>query len=485
MNYRKIFHYLGIILLVEALLMILPVIIGLLYRERIVWCFLVTMALLGAVGFLFYRRKPSKNSLYSKEGYVIVALAWVLMSLFGALPFFICGNIPNYLDAFFETVSGFTTTGATILTEIETMPKCLLFWRSFTHFIGGMGILVFVIAIMPKTEGSSIHIMRAEVPGPTMGKLVSKLRMSARILYGIYCGMTALLFLLLFAGGMPAFDSITTAFATAGTGGFSVLNNSIEGYREMAGVNSNYIEVVLSFGMIFFGVNFNLYYLILMKHGKHAVKDEEMHWYAGIIAVAVILITAVLTVTKHPFGESLRLSLFQVASIISTTGFSSTDFDLWPSFTKIILVILMFIGSCAGSTGGGLKISRVAIMIKQSFRSVKKASNPRRVEMVKLNGRAVDEEIVHSTLSYFSMAMLLTALSIIIVSIDGFDLTSSTTSVIACFNNVGPGLSLVGPTGNYFDFSPLSKIVLCFDMLAGRLELLPMLLLFRSFGSNK
>ena len=477
MNYKKIAHYLGTILLIEAALMLLPVITGLIYHERDTVYFIEVIGILAAAGLILYRRKPVKNSLYSKEGYMIVALAWVLMSAFGALPFFIGGSIPNYMDAFFETVSGFTTTGSTILTDIESLPKCMLFWRSFTHFIGGMGILVFVLAVMPKSEGSSIHIMRAEVPGPVVGKLVSKVTVTARILYGIYIGLTLMLIFLLRVVGFPLFDSIVSAFGTAGTGGFSVLNDSI------GGSNNPAAEVIISVFMMLFGVNFNLYYLLLIKQWKSALKDEELRWYLGVIAGAVFIIALDLTVTRHPFSESLRYAFFQVTSIISTTGFTSADYEMWPGITKAVLFILTFIGACTGSTGGGLKIQSLSVLVKNSFRAVRKAANPRRVESIKLNGRSLDESVVNGITGYFSMLMLVIAVSIIIVALDGFDLTTTTTSVFTCINNVGPGFALVGPSGNFSDFSILSKAVLCFDMLAGRLELIPIMMLFARLGS--
>ncbi len=477
MNYRKIFNNLGIILLVEAALMVLPVIVAIAYREKTILYFLITMGFLAATGALFTHMKPQKESIYAREGYITVALAWLLMSLFGALPFFLSGSIPNYMDAFFETVSGFTTTGSTILSDIESLPRSILFWRAFTHFIGGMGILVFVIAIIPKAEGQAIHIMRAEVPGPTVGKLVSKIKASARILYAIYIGMTAVLVMLLYFGPshMSIFESITNAFATAGTGGFCVLNNSIEGYH------SHYAEIVIGIFMMLFGVNFNLYYLILKKRAGQALKDEELRWYLSTVAVATLIIGLDLMFTKFSPADAFRLSFFQVSSIISTTGFSSTDFDIWPTLSKVILVLLMFIGGCSGSTGGGMKVSRIAVVFKSSARSIRKAVNPRSVETIKLNGRPVDEETVNGIIGYFAMFVLLTAFSVFIVSFEGKGLDTSSTAVFACINNVGPGLAGVGPSGNFSHFSLLSKAVLSFDMLAGRLELIPVFMFFTRY----
>ena len=479
MNYKMVSFSIGRILLVEAALLIFPAIGAIFYGDDTLLAFALTIAALSVTGLLAVRKKPKNQTIYAKDGYVIVALSWILMSLFGALPFFISGHIPHFIDAFFETVSGFTTTGSTILRSVEALPKSLLFWRSFTHWIGGMGILVFVIAIMPKTESSSMHVMRAEVPGPTVGKLVSKLRASARILYGIYCVMTAIEIIMLFAGGMPLFDSIVNSFATAGTGGFGILNNSIEGY------NSLYAEMVIAVFMLLFGVNFNLYYLMIIKHGKQALKSEELRWYIGVVAASVLIIATSLISTKHSVGDSFRHAFFQVSSIITTTGFSSTNFDTWPMIAKTVLVILMIIGACAGSTGGGIKVSRLVILVKSGLRDIKKALNPRSIETVKMDKRTVEEPIVKSVSVFFATYMLILAGSMLLVSLDGRDFTTTSTAVIACVGNIGPGLGAVGPAGNFADFSVLSKIVLSFDMLAGRLELIPMLMLFSPYAWSR
>lgn len=479
MNYPTIFNNIGKILIVEALLLVFPAIGALIYGEDTLISFALTIAALTLTGMLCTRKKPKKATIYAKEGYVIVALSWILMSLFGALPFYFSGHIPSFTDAFFETVSGFTTTGSTIINDIEALPKSLLFWRSFTHWIGGMGILVFVIAIMPKTENSSMHVMRAEVPGPTVGKLVSKLRASARILYGIYCVLTAIEIVMLFAGGMPLFDCIVNSFATAGTGGFGILSNSIEGY------NSIYAEMVIAVFMLIFGVNFNLYYMILIKQGKQAAKSEELRWYIGIVAVSVIIIAVSLISTKHGAADSFRYSFFQVASIITTTGFSTTNFDTWPMIAKFVMVFLMFIGACAGSTGGGIKVSRLIILIKSGLRDIKKAINPRSIETVKVDRRTVEEPVVKSVSVFFATYILIAAASMFVVAIDGRDFTTTSTAVIACIGNIGPGLGAVGPYGNFADFSVLSKLVLCFDMLAGRLELIPMLMIFSPYAWSR
>ncbi|MBQ3150073.1 MAG: TrkH family potassium uptake protein [Clostridia bacterium] len=479
MNYRMIFYNIGRFLLVESALLMIPAVMSLINNDGAFMAFVITIAALTLTGFVAAVKKPQNNNIYAKDGYVIVSMTWILMSLFGALPFVISGYIPSFTDAFFETVSGFTTTGSTILRDIEIIPKSLLFWRSFTHWIGGMGILVFVIAVMPKTESTSMHIMKAEVPGPTVGKLVSKLRASARILYGIYCVMTILQIIMLVIGGMPLFDSVVNSFATAGTGGFGILNNSIEGY------NSLYSEMVIAVFMLLFGINFNLYYMMIIRHGKQALKSEELHWYLGIVTASVLIIAIALMTTDYTAGESFRYAFFQVASIITTTGFSTANFDLWPVICKIVLVLLMFVGACAGSTGGGIKVSRLILLIKGGRRDIRKAINPRSVETVKLDRVSVNEQIVRSVSVFFGMYMIVIAASALLLAIDGHDIVTTITAVIACVGNIGPGLAEVGPAGNFADFSVFSKLVLCFDMLAGRLELIPMLMLFSPYAWSR
>ncbi len=476
MNFKMVSYTVGRILLVEAALLIFPAIGAIFYGDNTLLSFALTIAALAVTGILATRKPPKNRNIYAKDGYVIVAITWILMSLFGALPFFISGYIPNFVDAFFETVSGFTTTGSTILKNVESLPKSLLFWRSFTHWIGGMGILVFVIAIMPRTESSSMHVMRAEVPGPTVGKLVSKLSASARLLYGIYCVLTLAEIIFLILGGMPVFDSVVNSFSTAGTGGYGILNNSIEGYHSI------YSEMVIAVFMLIFGVNFNLYYLILVKQFKQAIKSEELRWYIGIVTSSVLLIAISLATTKYSVGDSFRHAFFQVASIITTTGFSSVNFGTWPMLAKMILVMLMVVGACAGSTGGGIKVSRLAILVKSGMRDIKKALNPRSVETVKLDRRTVEESVVKGISVFFGTYMIVAAVSMILISIDGRDFTTTSTAVIACISNIGPGLGAVGPAGNFADFSVFSKLVLSFDMLAGRLELIPMLMLFSPYA---
>lgn len=479
MNYKMVFYNLGRILLVEAALLIIPVIVALIYGDNTFISFAIAIAALTAVGLPAVHKKPENQKIYAKEGYVIVAVSWILMSLFGALPFTISGYIPSFVDAFFETVSGFTTAGSTILREIESIPKSLLFWRSFTHWIGGMGFLVFVIAILPKTESSSMHVMRAEVSGPSVDKLVSKLRASARILYGIYCALTLSEAVLLALGGMPVFDSIVNSLATAGTGGFAILNNSIEGY------NSVYSEMVIAVFMMIFGINFNLYYMFLIKQWRQALKSEELRWYIGIVAVSVLIIAISLVGTKYSVGDAFRYAFFQVTSIISTTGFSTANFDTWPVIAKIILVLLTVTGACAGSTCGGFKLSRIIILVKSSIRDIKKAINPRSIETVKIDKKTIAEPVVKSVSVLFAMYALIVAVSVLLVALDGRDVVTTVTAVLTCINNVGPGLGAVGPYGNYADFSVLSKLVLSFDMLAGRLELIPILMLFSPYVWSK
>ncbi len=474
MNYKMVFHIIGRILLVEALLLAVPLAVSLIYREDILLAYVLPILLLIATGLVLGYKQPKNSAIYAKEGFFVVSLSWIVISLFGALPFWLSGAIPSYLDSFFETVSGFTTTGASILAEVESLPMSLLFWRSFTHWVGGMGILVFVLAILPKVETSSIYLMKAEVPGPQVGKLVSKTKLTARILYGIYIILTLIQILFLLAGGMPLFDSITNAFATAGTGGFSIKNASIGAYH------SAYIDWIITIFMILFGINFNLFYFVISGQLIAALKSEELRWYIGIIAGAALLIAGNILPLYGNIGEALRHSSFQVASIITTTGFATVDFNTWPTFSKGLLVLLMFLGACAGSTGGGLKISRVVMLVKSAVRELRHYLNPRSVMSVKFEHKTVDSAVIGGVHLYFVIYAILFVVSVFLMGLDQFDLITNFTSVASCINNVGPGLELVGPMGNYSAFSPLSKLLLSFDMLAGRLELIPMLILFSS-----
>ena len=457
MNYRIIFHTTGKVLLVEAGLLVLPLLVSVLYHERCAWAVLASMAAAAVIGgLLTLLARPRRHTFFNREGYIIVALAWVLLSAVGALPFWFSREIPSYADAFFETVSGFTTTGASILTDVEAMSHGLLFWRSFTHWVGGMGVLVFAMAVLPMTDGRAMHLMRAEVPGPTCGKISSKLSDSAKILYAIYLVMTVIETILLCAGGMPLFDALIHAFGTAGTGGFSNKALSVGAY------NSPYFEIVIGVFMLLFGINFNLYYFLLLRHFREAFASEEMHVYLGIVAFSTLTITANIASMYDSVGTALRTAFFQVSSIVTTTGYATADFNLWPTYSRIVIVILTFVGACAGSTAGGLKISRVVIFLKA----------------VRFEGKPLDEKTLRGVHNYFNIYMLLLTLSVLLLSLDGFDLVTTFTSVATCLNNVGPGLEMVGPIGSFADFSAPAKLLLAFDMLAGRLELYPMLALF-------
>lgn len=472
MNYKMVFKTVGRLLQAEALFMLLPLAVSVYYNEKLLYVYGIVIAILLFIGTLFSLPKLETRTIYAREGFLIVSLSWILLSFFGALPFVISGATPSFVDALFETVSGFTTTGASILNNIEALPKSILFWRSFTHWIGGMGIIVFVLAFLPQKEMQSMHIMRAEVPGPTVGKLVSKATVTARILYIIYGVFTIVEIVALLLCKMPLFDSVTTAFATAGTGGFSVKNASIAAYNNLGA------EIVISIFMLLFGINFNLFYLFLIKQFKRVFKSEELWTYLAVIGTAVIIITANIYPSVESLGTALRQAGFQVISIITTTGFVTADFGKWPVLSHIVIVILMFFGACAGSTGGGLKISRIIILGKSSFRELRRAINPRRVTAIKLDGVVVEKDVVSTTSTYFIIYMVIIGVSALLVSIDNFDFTTTITSVITCINNVGPGLGGVGPVENFADLSSFSKLVLSADMLIGRLEIFPIMILF-------
>ena len=460
-------------MLIEAGLFILPVIVGLVYHEQdSVRAFLITAVITAAAGGLLRLVKPGKSSIYAREGFAITGLSWIMLSFFGCLPFVISRQIPGFIDAFFETVSGFTTTGSSILTDIEALDNAMLFWRSFTHWIGGMGILVFSMIIVPLGGKRSMYILRAEAPGPSSAKLVPKMRDTAVILYGIYFAMSALLLALLLAGGMPLFDCLINVFGTAGTGGFSNHGASI-GYYD-----SEYFEVVIGIFMLLFGVNFNLYYLIFLRRVKAAFRSEELHWYLGIVAFAVITIAVNINSLYGSLHQAVRHSFFTVSSIITTTGFGTMDFDQWPEYSRTIIVLLMLIGACAGSTGGGLKVSRVMLLMRTVRRSMRRMIHSRSVESIRFEGRIVEEETLNTCLIYLAVYFLVTAVSVVVVSLNNLPFETNVTGVIACLNNIGPGLGIVGPAGNFSTFSGLSKLVLSFDMLAGRLELFPVLYLF-------
>lgn len=469
-------------MLTESALLLLPSAVALIYRESPL-PFLIPAAILAVLFLLFGLRKPKQTALYARDGFVIVALAWILMSAFGALPFVISGDIPHFANAFFETVSGFTTTGASILTEIEVLTRSALFWRSFTHWIGGMGVLVFVMAILPMHDGHGMHIMRAEVPGPSVGKLVSRMSDTAKILYGIYLALTVLQILLLLLGGMSLFDSCIHAFGTAGTGGFSSRNLSVGAY------DSVYFDVVIGIFMLLFGVNFNLYYFLLIRRFRDFFRSEELRTYLLIVAAAVLAITVNISHLYDSFFHGLRYSFFQVASIITTTGFSTANFNLWPTFSKTILVVLMFVGACAGSTGGGIKVARVIILLKNSYHNMRKMLHPNAISTVRFEGKSLQEKDIRGVHIYLSVYTLVFVVSLLLLSLEGFDPITTFTSLAACINNIGPGLEMVGPMGNFSQFSYFSKLLLSFNMLVGRLEVFPMLLLFspsiwKRHGSN-
>lgn len=470
MNIRMIRHILGNILRVEAVLLVLPAFVGALYGEDIS-AFAITMGILLVVGTAMSFRAPRNSAIYARDGVMVVALAWVLLSAFGALPFFISGAIPHYVDAFFETVSGLTTTGSTILVDIEAMPMGMLFWRSFTHWVGGMGVLVFVLAIIPLAEGRAMHLMRAEVPGPTVGKLVPRMRSTAKILYGLYLALTAAEVVFLVLGGMPFLDAVLASFSTAGTGGFCIKNASIAFY------NSAYIDGVITVFMILFGINFNLYYLILIKDFKQALKSEELRWYLGIIVAAVAAITINILGLYGNVVSALRYSSFQVGSIITTTGFITADYGQWPMFSQAVLCLLMVCGACAGSTGGGIKTARLVILAKSMGREIKQLVHPRSVGVVTLDGKPVDGDTLRGVNTFFATYIAILCLGTLVVSLDGLPFGDTFSSVLTCINNVGPGLGVVGAVGNFSTLSYLSKGVLSFVMLAGRLEIFPMLML--------
>ena len=470
MNYKMIRNILGWLLLFEAGFMLVPLVTGICYGERETWVFGVTMLICAAIGGLCVWKKPKDPVLYAREGFVIVSLSWIALSLLGAIPFCLSGVIPNYLDAVFETVSGFTTTGASILSEVESLPKCMLMWRSFTHWVGGMGVLVFIMAFVPLSGGQNMHIMKAESPGPSVSKLVPRVKTTALILYSIYLGLTFIQFVMLLCGGMNVFEALTTTFGTAGTGGFGVMNDSMAGY-------SPYVQWVVTAFMLLFSVNFSCYYLLLIGRVKE-VFNAELSRFLIVVSTAILVLTLNVRGLFDTVGEAIRHVAFTVASLISTTGFATVDFDAWPELSRTLLVMIMFIGACAGSTGGGLKISRLMILIRGAFNEVGSLIHPRRVKKVTIDHHTVDPEVVRATNVYMMWYVLIFVASVILISFDDHDLITNFTAVTATINNIGPGLGKVGPTGNFAFFSIPSKLVLIFDMLAGRLELFPMIVLF-------
>ena len=471
MNYSMIFFILGWIFNFEAAFMLLPGITAIIYQEKNGLAFLITMIICLAIGLPLTRKKPQNKVFHAKEGAVTVALSWIVLSMAGAFPFVISGSIPNPIDAMFETVSGFTTTGASILSDVEALSHCMLLWRSFTHWIGGMGVLVFILCLLPLTGGYHMNLMKAESPGPSVSKLVPKVQTTAKILYTIYLMLTVLQMILLLIGRMPLFDTVCLTFGTAGTGGFGIKNDSIAGY-------STYNQIVITVFMILFGVNFNVYYLILRKRLKSAAASTEVRVYFVIVLTAILLITVNISGLFPDIWTALRHEAFQVGSIITTTGFATADFNLWPSFSLSILVLLMFIGACAGSTGGGIKVSRVVVLFKSVQKELDVIVHPHNVKKLKMDGRVVEHAVVRSINVFIASYLMVFALSVLLISLDNFDFMTNFTAVAATINNIGPGLGMVGPTGNFSQFSDFSKLVLTFDMLAGRLELFPLLIIF-------
>ena len=471
MNFRIIAYIVGWVCNFQAIFMVLPCITALVYQEHEFFAFLISMILCLIVGIPLTARKPKNKVFYTKDGCVAVALSWLALCIFGSAPFVLSNSIPHPIDAFFETVSGFTTTGSSILTDVEVLPHCILMWRSFTHWIGGMGVLVFLLSLLPLAGGYHMNLMKAESPGPSVSKLVPKVQQTAKILYSIYIGMTLLQIVLLLIGNIPLFDTLCIAFGTAGTGGFGIRNDSMGSY-------STYCQIVTTIFMILFGVNFSAYYLILTKKIRQALKFEEVRYYFGIIAVAILVIGLN---TMHLFqnlGVSIQQAAFQVGSIITTTGFSSADFNQWPALSKTILVLLMFVGACAGSTGGGIKVSRILILCKAAKKEFQLYLHPNAVKKIKMDQKTITHDILRSTNIYLTLYLLIFAVSVLLISLDNFDMTTNFTAVTATLNNIGPGLEIVGPMGNFSSFSYFSKCVLVFDMLAGRLEIFPLLLLF-------
>ena len=474
MNIKITCNYLGKILLLVAALLIPSLGVALLYAE---WLpalgFGVTIAIMAVLGVLLTRVKTEDKAIYAREGFIIVSLSWVVVSMLGALPFVISGEIPSYLDAVYETVSGLTTTGASILSDVECLSQSILFWRSFLHWMGGLGILVFIIAIAPlgKGNGMSLHILRAESTGPTVDKITPKIHSSARILYAIYFGLTITETILLLFGGMTVFEAFTLSMGTAGTGGFALLNTGIASY-------SSYCQIVIAIYMMLFGINFNIYYLMILREFRQVRKNGEFKTYLCIVGAATAVITANIAHLYNSFGEALKHSFFQVNAIITTTGYSTANFDAWPELSKFILVALMMLGACAGSTGGGLKVTRAILLLKSLKAELKRMLHPQSVVTVKQDGKPVEQETLNRVTVYFSTLIIIAIVSVFVVSFAGYDFTTNVTAVIANINNIGPGLNLVGPTCNYGFFPFYAKIVLIFDMLVGRLEIFPMLLLF-------
>ncbi len=479
MNYKIIKHILSKVLVIEAFSMIFSLLCAFIFKEtKLIPIWLISIFICLAASFLISRKSPQNKAFYAKEGFVAVALSWIFLGIFGAIPFFISGYIPSFVDAVFETISGFTTTGATILTDVEALPKSLLFWRSFTHWIGGMGVLVFLVAILPLSGGDNFFLIKAESPGPSVSKLVPRVKHTAKILYKIYIVLTILEIVLLVLGGMKFFDAITLSFGTAGTGGFSIKNSSVAGY-------SSYSQIVITVFMFIFGVDFSLYHLFLMRKPGYLFKSDEFRGYTIIVLSAITLVCFNCMHLFSSIGEAIRHSAFQVVSIITTTGYATTDYDKWPEFSKTIIVFLTFIGACAGSTGGGIKVSRLLILLKSIAKEIRVSVHPKSTVKLKMNGRPIEHETVRAVNVFMASYIIIFAVSILLVSIDDKDFITNFTSVLTTLGNVGPGLAQVGPAGNFSSFSAFSKIVLTLDMLIGRLEIFPILILFSSYTRRK
>ena len=470
MNYAIILYILGCVLKFESAFLLLPMLVGILYHESAAISYFAIAVICFILGFLLTRKKPGSSNLYTRDGFAAVSLSWIVMSIFGAIPFVLSGDIPSYVDALFETISGFTTTGASILNNVEILSHASLFWRSFSHWIGGMGVFVFIMAILPMMGGSTMNLMKAESPGPSVSKLVPHVKDTAKILYGIYIAISLCELVILCAFGMSLFDAVNTTFGTVGTGGFGFRNDSFASF-------SPAIQNTVTVFMILSGINYSAYFFLLSGKIKDMFKIEEVRWYLGIIFVSVFLITSNIKDMYASVGEALRYAFFQVGSIITTTGFSSADIDLWPEMSKTILVILMFVGACAGSTGGGMKVSRLLILFKGIHKELSMLIHPRQVKKIRMDGHVVEHEVVRSTNVFLVIYFAVLMISTLLISINEFDFTTNFTAVVATLNNIGPGLEMVGPTRNFSIFSSFSKLVLMFDMLAGRLELFPMMIL--------
>lgn len=474
MNNKMVRYVIGHILKLETAFMLIPLALSFFYHESFIVkkSYIFTIILLLISSLLISKKVPENQKIYAKEGLVIVSISWIALSLFGALPFVFSNRIPSFIDAFFETVSGFTTTGASILSNVEALEHSLLFWRSFTHLVGGMGVLVLALAILPKNTNQSLHIMKAEVPGPTFGKLVAKMSYNSRILYMIYIFITIIIIILLKLGGMPLFDSVVHAFGTVGTGGFGIKNSSVAYY------NSSYIDYVLRIGMLLCGMNFNLFYALLLKNYKQVFKNEELKYYCSIVVLAIIAIVINIAPAYKNSNRLFRDVFFTVSSVITTTGYSTVDFDAWPVFSKTVLLFLMFVGGCAGSTAGGLKVSRIAILFKTVVGEFKKIGTPNRVINIKMDKKVITKELSSGISTYLMLYITIFLIAILCVSWDSPDFISAFSAVAATFNNIGPGMGIVGPTSNYASFSNINKLILSLVMLLGRLEIFSILILF-------